>query len=102
MTLAAEGGVAWLGPFLVGVVVVGLLIGMVVWRGRGRGRAPRPGEQPAPAARRAADRGTPREADDFGAEGERLSPHEMKGYGSRGARPGQDDRPDDPDAPRAG
>ncbi|THA75595.1 hypothetical protein E6R60_16085 [Streptomyces sp. A0642] len=38
-----------------------------------------------------------RQADDFGAEDERLHPHELKGYGNFGTRPappGNDDRND--------
>jgi hypothetical protein len=85
--LAAEGeGTTWIGPFLVGVAVVALLIGMVIWR-RGRARPPHLDEQP-PAARTRGS-GAPRAPDDFGAEGERLSPHELRGYGNQGRAPGK-------------
>ncbi|MFE8911158.1 DUF6479 family protein [Streptomyces globisporus] len=71
-------------PFVVGLFVVALLIGAVVWRTRkGRSRPPRPEEQP----HRSTGISTPdepRDSDDFGGEGERLSPHRMKGYGNMG------------------
>ncbi|HET6357403.1 DUF6479 family protein [Streptomyces sp.] len=86
--------VAGIAPFNVGIVVVVFLIGLVGWGiKRGRGLPPRPDEQP-----RRRSRGThieeTREADDFGSEGERLTPHELKGYGNQGSRPsGDSERP---------
>jgi hypothetical protein len=32
-------------------------------------------------------------ADDFGAEGDRLGPHELPGYGNMGSRPAREKRP---------
>ncbi|MEU5288344.1 DUF6479 family protein [Streptomyces sp. CA-278952] len=83
--LAAEEWAGGTVPFIVGLFVVALLIGTVVWRTRkGRSRPPRPEEQRhrSTAAFNAPDE--PRAADDFGGEGERLSPHQMKGYGNLG------------------
>ncbi|MFJ5049960.1 DUF6479 family protein [Streptomyces sp. NPDC088719] len=81
-------------PFIVGLVVVALLIGSVIWRSRrGRSRPPRPEEQPVrPTTPPSIPRGDGRAADDFGAEGERLSPHQMKGNGNQGrsSRSGDD------------
>ncbi|MEV7659952.1 DUF6479 family protein [Streptomyces anulatus] len=79
----------WVGgtvPFTVGLVVVALLIGSVIWRSRkGGSRPPRPEEQPArPTTPPSTSPGAGRAADDFGAEGERLSPHQMNGYGGHG------------------
>lgn len=79
-------------PFVVGLVVVALLVG-AGWRsGKGRDRPPRPEGQPS---RPASPTDTPSEegraADDFGAEGEALSPHEMKGYGNQGMPAPSDD-----------
>ncbi|WP_404950897.1 DUF6479 family protein [Streptomyces sp. ARC12] len=78
----------WVGgtvPFTVGLVVVALLIGSVMWRSRkGGSRPPRPEEQPArPTPPPSTSPGAGRAVDDFGAEGERLSPHQMKGYGNQ-------------------
>ncbi|MFF8958141.1 DUF6479 family protein [Streptomyces sp. NPDC014894] len=65
--LAAGGATAWIGPFLVGLAVVALLAGIVIRRrGRGRSRPPRPDEQPAATARRAAERGQPGTPGDTG------------------------------------
>ncbi|WUT33652.1 DUF6479 family protein [Streptomyces sp. NBC_00690] len=90
-------GVAWLGPFLIGVAVVGLLIGMVFWRGRhGRRRPPRPDEQPSRGPRNASAQGTPRAHDDFGAEGERLSPHEMGGSAHQSRQRDENEPPEGP------
>ncbi|MET8940392.1 DUF6479 family protein [Streptomyces rubiginosohelvolus] len=72
-------------PFIVGLLVVALLIGAVVWRTRSsRRRASRPQEQPSRSSRSCHAPEKPRSADDFGGPGERLSPHEMKGYGNQG------------------
>ncbi|MEU4173533.1 DUF6479 family protein [Streptomyces sp. NPDC026589] len=82
-------------PFIVGLFVVALLIGTVVWRTRkGRSRPPRPDERRHRPSTPSHTPGEPRAADDFGGEGERLSPHQMKGYGNLGgpARFEDDDR----------
>ncbi|MFF7492888.1 DUF6479 family protein [Streptomyces rubiginosohelvolus] len=72
-------------PFIVGLLVVALLIGAVVWRTRsGKRRASRPQEQPSHSSRPRQAPQKPRPADDFGGPGERLSPHEMRGYGNQG------------------
>ncbi|MEU8770821.1 DUF6479 family protein [Streptomyces griseus] len=70
-------------PFIVGIFVVALLIGTVAWRTRkGRSRPPHPDEQRHRPAAPSRAPGEPRTADDFGGQGERLSPHQMKGYGN--------------------
>ncbi|RII09706.1 hypothetical protein DSC45_29815 [Streptomyces sp. YIM 130001] len=79
-------------PFLlIGLVVAAALV-WAVWLGirirRREPRPPNPGEQPRPPKNGAAAE-LPEEpaADDFGADGERLSPHEMRGHGAPGGRP---------------
>ncbi|WP_327328609.1 DUF6479 family protein [Streptomyces sp. NBC_01210] len=77
-------------PFFIGIVVVAFLIGLVGWGiRRGRSRPPRPDEQPRRPARRTHIEET-READDFGSEGERLTPHELRGFGNQGSRSAPD------------
>lgn len=72
-------------PFIVGLLVVALLIGAVVWRTRmGRSGPHRSQTQPSHSSRPGQAPEKPRSADDFGEPGERLSPHEMKGYGNQG------------------
>lgn len=96
-TFAAEGWFGGIALFIVGLVVVGLLIGAVVWRGRDKGRGSRASRTGEPSS----GPGTPSDpepkealaADDFGAEGERLSPHQMKGYGNQG-NPAPSDKKD--------
>ncbi|TQK42667.1 hypothetical protein FBY35_4095 [Streptomyces sp. SLBN-118] len=81
---------AGIAPFIVGIVVVVFLIGLVGWGiKRGRGLPARRGEQPRRLSRRTPIAET-READDFGSEGERLTPHELRGYGNQGSRPARD------------
>ncbi|WP_443071243.1 DUF6479 family protein [Streptomyces sp. YIM 132580] len=72
-------------PFIVGLLVVALLIGAVVWRTRsGRSRPHRPQKQLSRSSRPRQAPEKPRSADHFGGPGERLSPHEMRGYGNQG------------------
>lgn len=72
-------------PFIVGLLVVSLLIGAVVWRTRSsKRRASCPQEQSSRSSRPRQAPEKPRSADDFGGPGERLSPHEMRGYGNQG------------------
>ncbi|MGC5341545.1 DUF6479 family protein [Streptomyces sp. DT24] len=83
---AAASTPGWIVPLVIGVVVVAVLIGLVAWDSRRkRARAPRPDEQPRRPAHRAHIEEV-REPDDFGADGERTLPHEMKGYGNMGSR----------------
>ncbi|MFJ2851286.1 MULTISPECIES: DUF6479 family protein [Streptomyces] len=83
--IAAPEWVAGTVPFIVGLLVVALLIGAVVWRTRsGRSRLHRPQEQLSRSSRPCQAPEEPRSADDFGGPGERLSPHEMRGYGNQG------------------
>ncbi|MCX4821216.1 DUF6479 family protein [Streptomyces sp. NBC_01142] len=96
--------VTGIGPFIIGIAVVALLIGVVARRsGRGRSRPPRPEEQPRRSSHRAPTKAETREADDFGGEGERLSPHELRGYGNQGRSSApQEKRPEDEDNRRGG
>ena len=76
---------------------VALVAGVV--RGRSHARADRASTGPGHRGERweHPEETGARQADDFGAEGERLSPHELKGYGNFGTRPappGNDDRND--------
>lgn len=80
--------VTGIAPFVVGIVLVAFLIGLVGWGiKRGRGLPSRPGAQSRRRSRRTR---IDREADDFGGEGERLTPHELRGYGNQGSRPARD------------
>ncbi|MFI1931525.1 DUF6479 family protein [Streptomyces sp. NPDC020330] len=82
--LAAQEWAGGTVPFIVGLFVVALLIGTVVWRTRKGSRPPRPEEQRRRSTAAFSTPDEPRDADDFGEEGERLSPHQMKGYGNTG------------------
>ncbi|MGW3621997.1 DUF6479 family protein [Streptomyces sp. NPDC000880] len=83
----------WTTLYGVGVGLVVALIWLVWWDSRRR-RAQPPSleEQPRRPKHRAHIDET-REPDDFGAEGERLSPHELRGYGNMGSRPAREKRP---------
>lgn len=74
-----------------------LVAGVV--RGRGRARADRESTGPGHRGERweHPEETGARQAEDFGGEDERLTPHELKGYGNLGTRPappGKDDRND--------
>ncbi|MFF7492913.1 DUF6479 family protein [Streptomyces rubiginosohelvolus] len=73
---------AWAGavPFIVGLLVVALLIGAVVWRTRSsRSRPPRLEGEPSHLLPPRNAPTEPCSADDFGGPGEGLSPHQMTG-----------------------
>ncbi|MFM9370155.1 DUF6479 family protein [Streptomyces sp. Da 82-17] len=96
--LAAEGWFAGVGLVVVCLALVALLLGTLLLRGRHRSRRSpaRRGER----ARQGSDHPEPkppttreaRDPGDFGAEGERISPHQMKGYGNLGDGRGERDR----------
>ncbi|UQX00136.1 DUF6479 family protein [Streptomyces sp. RerS4] len=88
-SLPLSAGAAGAGLLAVGVVVALLLIAAVWWGIRRRAAQPPPSGAPSgPAARRPHRVEQHREADPeaFPGGGERLSPHEMKGYGNLGSR----------------
>ncbi len=91
---AGEGALPVALFILIAAALLVLLIG-VVWRvgaRRNRSRPPRPDEQPRrPDHPTHVD--TVREPDEFPQDGERLTPHQMKGYGNVGSRPAPPDRP---------
>ncbi|MEV6787127.1 DUF6479 family protein [Streptomyces sp. NPDC051098] len=95
---AGDGAPAVMVFILIAAALLVLLVG-VVWRvgaRRGRDRPPRPEEQPQQPAQRTHVEAR-REPEDFGADGERLSPHEFGGYGNQGSRPASGGRPRDTD-----
>ncbi|MFG2340483.1 DUF6479 family protein [Streptomyces yangpuensis] len=81
-------GAAGTGLLAVGVVVALLLIAAVWWGIRRRAAEPSPGAPSRRTARRSHHVEERREPDpqSFPGGGERLSPHEMKGYGNLGSR----------------
>ncbi|MEU8461720.1 DUF6479 family protein [Streptomyces sp. NPDC029003] len=90
MSYFLSAGAAGAGLLAVGIVVALLLIGAVWWGIRRRAAQPAPGAPSRPDARahHVEERREP-EPDSFPANGERLSPHEMKGYGNLGSRPAE-------------
>ncbi|MDX6761380.1 MULTISPECIES: DUF6479 family protein [Streptomyces] len=90
-------GAAGTGLLAVGIVVALLLIAAVWWGIRRRAAEPPPGAPPRRPARRAHHAEEHREADprSFPGDGERLSPHEMKGYGNLGSRREGGDGPEE-------
>ncbi|MEV0966921.1 MULTISPECIES: DUF6479 family protein [unclassified Streptomyces] len=84
----ALGGV---GPFLAGIVIVAVLIGVIPWairRRRTQPRPPLPSEQPVrPAGRTHIEETREPEGESFPGDGSRLSPHQLKSHGSH-PRPG--------------
>ncbi|WP_328862968.1 DUF6479 family protein [Streptomyces sp. NBC_00306] len=95
---AGDGAPAVIVFVLIAAALLVLLVG-VVWRvgaRRGRARPPRPEEQPRRPAQRSHVEAR-REPEDFGADGERLTPHELGGYGNQGSRPAPGGRRRDAD-----
>lgn len=88
----------WTTLYVVGIGLVVALIWLVWWDSRRkRAQPPSVEEQPRrPKHRPHVDE--TREPDDFGAEGERLSPHEFHGYGNIGSRPSGEKWPSHDDA----
>ncbi|MFD9483027.1 DUF6479 family protein [Streptomyces sp. NPDC059991] len=78
-------------PFLVGLVLVGLLVG-AVWRGlRRRSRVPRPEEQPRlPEGGPVGQVVEQREPAEVPRSHKRLTPHRLRGFGNQGTRPSAD------------
>ncbi|MCZ7456556.1 DUF6479 family protein [Streptomyces sp. WMMC940] len=89
----ALGGV---GPFLVGVVVVAVLIGVIPWairRRRTQPRRPLPSEQPRrPAGGAHIEEIRDPDGETFPDDGSRLNPHQLK---SHSTHPGEGRRNDD-------
>ncbi|MFE7094729.1 DUF6479 family protein [Streptomyces erythrochromogenes] len=90
-------GAAGTGLLTVGIVVALLLIAAVWWGIRRRAAEPPPGAPSRPTTRRPHHVEEHREPDpeSFAGDGERLSPHEMKGYGNLGSRRKGGDTPEE-------
>ncbi|MFC4607431.1 DUF6479 family protein [Streptomyces maoxianensis] len=83
----------WTTMYVVGIGLVVVLIWLVWWDSRRkRAQPPSVDEQPRRPKHRPHIDET-REPDDFGAEGERLGPHEFHGYGNLGSRPARENQP---------
>lgn len=83
-----RGVVAGAVPFLVGVVLVAVLVGAVWWgrRVQARQRPPRPEEQPRlPASGPVREVSEHPEPAEVPRGDERLTPHQLGGYGSQAA-----------------
>ncbi|MFE2928967.1 DUF6479 family protein [Streptomyces goshikiensis] len=87
-SLQLSAGAAGAGLLAVGVAVALLLVGAVWWGIRRRAAQPPAGSPSRQTARRPHRAAEYREPDPeaFPGGGERLSPHEMKGYGNLGSR----------------
>ncbi|THA86308.1 DUF6479 family protein [Streptomyces sp. A0592] len=97
-SLQLSAGAAGTGLLAVGIVVALLLVAAVWWGIRRRAAEPPPGAPTRPTARRPHHVEEHREPDpeSFPGGGERLSPHEMKGYGNLGSRREGGDDPGKP------
>ncbi|MHC5705408.1 hypothetical protein HHX38_23210 [Streptomyces sp. PKU-MA01144] len=75
-----------IGPFLVGIVIAAVLVGVVPWairRHRTQPRRPRPSEQPVrPAGRTHIAEHREPDGESFPDDGSRLSPHQLKSHSS--------------------
>ncbi|WP_455354907.1 DUF6479 family protein [Streptomyces sp. SYSU K217416] len=84
-----------IGPFVVGLAVVALLIGAVVWGRKRRAQeppVPRPEEQPhRPDHRAHIDEYGNHSTADFPTGGDRLMPYQLKGHGNDVAHPGDEE-----------
>ncbi|MFJ8199379.1 DUF6479 family protein [Streptomyces sp. NPDC096152] len=90
LEIAAQGFLAGVGPFIVGLVVVALLIGAFVLGFRVRRREPappRPEEQPRlPDGGPVGEVMEHREPDEVPRGGDRLTPHQIPAHGNIGSR----------------
>ncbi|MER0443804.1 DUF6479 family protein [Streptomyces sp. Edi4] len=84
-------------PLAVGVVLVAALIGAVWWGRRRQARRttpPRPEEQPRlPASGPVGEVSERREPAEVPRDGDRLTPHDMPGFGNQGTRTAKDQSP---------
>ncbi|MEV6653674.1 DUF6479 family protein [Streptomyces sp. NPDC051219] len=94
-SLAAEGErdlLVGIAPFIVGLVVVALLIGLVWWGIRRRHDAPSRSKERGQRREPARQQGRELEPDEFPPDGQRLHPHEMKGFGNLGDQAQPEDK----------
>ncbi|MEV1050287.1 DUF6479 family protein [Streptomyces sp. NPDC049887] len=93
---AGNPAVGGIGPFVAGVVIVAVLIGVIPWairRRRTQPRRPLPSEQPRrPAGRTHIEESRNSDGETFPDDGSRLNPHQLR---SRSAHPGEGPRNDD-------
>ncbi|MEI5010995.1 DUF6479 family protein [Streptomyces sp. PmtA] len=82
-----------IGPFIAGIVIVAVLIGVIPWairRRRTQPRRPRPSEQPVrPAGRTHIEENREPDGETFPDDGSRLTPHQL---GSHSSQPGPEGR----------
>ncbi|MFI1469303.1 DUF6479 family protein [Streptomyces wuyuanensis] len=90
---ASNPALVGIGPFIAGIVIVAVLVGVIPWairRRRTQPRRPLPSEQPErPARRTHIEQNREPGGDTFPDDGSRLTPHQLDSHSSR---PGSEER----------
>ncbi|MEU6708841.1 DUF6479 family protein [Streptomyces wuyuanensis] len=90
---ASSPALGGIGPFIAGIVIVAVLVGVIPWairRRRTQPRRPLPSEQPTrPAGRTHIEQNREPAGDTFPDDGSRLTPHQLE---PRSSRPGPGER----------